>query len=137
MSRPYDTVLRIRRRETDDYGIAIAGAREQLDQLGRAIASRGEEMKRQGHASVADPLLSSHAYLSRLRRERSELVKIERHADAALDALRDRAAQAFAAMRATEESADEHEQEVQRAVGRKEQSEADDLAGSRLVRNRR
>ena len=108
MSRPYEAVLRIRRRETDDYGIAIAGAREQLDQIGRAIASRADEMKRQSRASVADPLISSHAYLARLRRERSELVQIERHADAALDALRDQAAQAFAALRATEESADQH-----------------------------
>jgi flagellar export protein FliJ len=137
MSRPYDAVLRIRRREVDDYGIAITGVRENLSRIEQAIASRAEEMKRQGRVGAAEPLLSSHAYLNRLRRERSELTRVGTEVDAELDALRDQAASAFASLRATEESAELHEQQVQLELGRKEQAESDDIAAARLLRNRR
>jgi hypothetical protein len=137
MSRPYDAVLRIRRREVDDYGIAITGVRENLTRIEQGIASRGEEMKRQSRASAADPLLSSHAYLNRLRRERAELVLVGNQVDAELDLLRDQAAQAFTSLRATEESADQHAQQVQLEIGRKEQAESDDIAAARLLRSRR
>jgi hypothetical protein len=137
MSRPYDAMLRIRRREVDDYGLAITGARENLARIEQSIASRADEMKRQSRVSAADPLLSSHAYLGRLRRERAELVRVESQADAELDLLRDQAAQAFASLRATEESADQHHQEVQIELGRKEQAVLDDISAARLVRSRR
>jgi flagellar export protein FliJ len=136
MSRPYDAVLRIRRREVDDYGIAITGVRDNLTRIEQAIASRADEMTRQGRAGAADPLLSSHAYLSRLRRERAELIQVGTMVDAELDALREQATEAIAALRATEESAEQHEQEVQLELGRKEQAEFDDIAAARLLRRR-
>jgi hypothetical protein len=137
MSTPYSTVLRIRRREVDYYGVAIAGAREQLSLIEQAIAARAEAIKQESRIGAADPLLSSHAYMSRLRRERSELRTVEAQADAALEALRVEAAEAIASLRATEESADEHAREEGLALGRKEQAEFDDIAAARMLRSKR
>jgi flagellar biosynthesis chaperone FliJ len=137
MTGPYATVLRIRRREVDDYGVAIAGAREQLSLIEQAIAVRAEAIRHESRIGAADPLLSSHAYMSRLRRERTELKRVEAEADAALEALREQAAEAVASLRATEESADEHAREEGLALGRKEQAEFDDIAAARLLRARR
>ena len=81
--------------------------------------------------------MSSHFYLARLRRERAELTAVEVKADAALEVLRDEAASAVASLRATEESAEQHALEESLALGRKEQTELDDLAAARLRRNRR
>jgi flagellar export protein FliJ len=136
MSRPYDAVLRIRRREVDDYGVAITGVRDNLARIEQAIAIRAEEMKLQGRAGAADPLLSSHAYLSRLRRERSELARIGTQVDAELDTLREQATHAIASLRVTEQSAEQHAQEEQLAIGRKEQAEFDDMAAARLLGRR-
>jgi hypothetical protein len=136
MSSPYDAVLRIRRREVDDYGIAIADARALQARLEAAMTAQAETARREAVTSAADPLLSSHAYMARLRRERAELHQAGREADAALDVLRDEAAEAIAALRVTEESADQHAQEESLAAGRKEQAEFDDIAAARLVRRR-
>ena len=136
MTTPYDAVLRIRRREVDDYGVAITGVLDNLARIEQAIASRAEEMKRQSCAGAADPLLSSHAYLSRLRRERAELTQVGTQVDAELDSLREQATHAIASLRVTEQSAEQHEQEVQLAIGRKEQAESDDIAAARLLSRR-
>ena len=134
---PSATVLRIRRREVDDFGVAIAGAREQLSLIEQAIAARSEAQQREGRIGAADPLLVSHAYMSRLRRERAELKRVEAEADAALEALRAEAAEAVASLRATEESAEQHAVEEGLVLGRKEQSEFDDIAAARMLRARR
>jgi hypothetical protein len=136
MSTPYDAVLRIRRREVDDYGVAIAGARDQLATIGQAVASHADAIHRESRIGATDPLLASHAYLSRLRRQRAELAAVEARADAALEALRSQAAEAVASLRATEESADRHALDENLALGRKEQAEFDDMAATRLRRKR-
>ena len=101
-----------------------------------AAVSGLPQTTRERLTGAADPLLSSHAYMSRLRRERAELNQAGREADAALDALRSEAAEAVAALRATEESADQHAAEESLALGRKEQAEFDDIAAARLLRRR-
>lgn len=137
MSGPYDAVLRLRRREMDDYGVAISGAREQLDRISDAKVRSTEEMKRQSRLGAADPLLSSHLYLARMRRQREDLVRAEAEADATLELLRKEAAQALASLRATEESAEQHQAEEDLAIARKEQGEFDDLSAARLSRSRK
>ena len=135
MSGPYDAVLRLRRREMDDYGVAISGAREQLDRISDAKTRSIEEMKRQSRLGADDPLLASHHYLARMRRQREELAHAEVQADAARERLRNEAAQALASLRATEESAEQHQAEEDLAVARKEQGEFDDLSAARLARS--
>ena len=74
--------------------------------------------------------------MARLRHERAELHTAGREADAALDALRDEAAEAIAALKVTEDSAEQHAQAEALAFGRKEQAEFDDIAAARLMRRR-
>ena len=136
MSSPYDAVLRIRRREVDDYGVAISDARALQARLEAAMADHAEAARRERQTGAGNPLLSSHAYMARLRRQRAELAHAGAQADAALDALRSEAAEAVAALRATEESAEQHAQEESLALGRKEQAEFDDIAAARLLRRR-
>lgn len=133
---PYDTAMRIRRREVDRIKIDIAMTVTHIDGLARQdgeIAARIVEERRQASALR----LPADAWHDRMRSERARIADARRTAEALLATLRARATEAFGALRALEEAASRHREEAARAAAVAEQARLDDVATSRFLREQR
>ena len=137
MKTPYDPAIRIGRRELDDVRIAINVQLNQLVQIQNERQGVDAAMTREAAAAAGDPIISSYAYLTRMRAERSRLDREGSAAGARLERLRDKAAAAYGSLRAIESAADDYRSEEARAAASAEQARIDDFSGAAYLRARR
>ena len=130
---PYDTALRVQRREVDNVRISISVALEHSTAIEQAQIQLAEKARAEREAP-RDLLLPTDAWTAHVRRERGRLEEQARLADAKLTHLRAQAIEAYGTMRAIEGAADRHRDESERTEAIAEQGRIDDLGAARFVK---
>ena len=137
MKTPYDGALRVRQREIDRIGAAIGTENARLSALEGARRSAEAAAQAELRLASADPMLSTYAYLARMRQIQERIESDRTSSAARLDRLRDEATDAFGGMRAMQSAADSYKVEQVRVIAVSEQSLADDISTAALLRARR
>lgn len=133
---PYDTALRVQRREVDAVRVSISAEVDRIAEI--EMRSRAHDASMIAERSLAQALpIASDAWAARMRMERLQMDHAANLAEARLRRLRDQAVEAFGTMRAIEVAAERYQDEEDRIVAGAEQSAADDLAAARFLRTRR
>jgi hypothetical protein len=137
MKTPFDTALRLQQREMDRVGIAIGAETGQLLAIETARSDAEKAAAAEAAAAAVDPMMSSFAYLSRMRMLRDRLEQDRAASAARLDRLRDEAIDVFGSKRAMETAAESFRAAEERAAAAAEQSLVDDISTAALLRARR
>jgi len=132
---PFDTALRVQRREVDSLRISISVAVERLSHLERSHRENIDIARRE-RASTNEIWVPTDAWAARMRAERTRLLRDARDAEARLAQLRSQATELYGTMRAIEQAADTYRAESERTAATAEQTGLDDVVAARLVRNR-
>ncbi len=133
---PYDTALRIQRREVDTVKVSISVEVERIVVLDGQIAAHDTRLRDERALAHAMPF-ASDAWTARMKHERIRLDDAARMARARLGQLRAQAIEAYGTMRAIESAADRYRDEADRVADAAEQASIDDIAAARLLRERR
>jgi hypothetical protein len=133
---PYDTALRVQRREVDALRLSIS---LELAQVATFEAQRIDHDRtgRDERAMAATQTFPSDAWARRMRSDRARLDEAAQLASARLTALRAQAGEADGTVRAIEIAADGFRNELERSAANAEQGSADDLAAAAFLRARR
>lgn len=137
MKTPYDGAMRVQQREIDDVRVAINIQVNQLVQVETSRTAVDAAIARETAIAADDVLISSHAYVERMRAVRARLTEDQAAIDARLGQLRAKAAAAYGSLKAIESAADNFRDEAERASASAEQSRLDDFAAAALVRRAR
>lgn len=136
MKTPYDTAMRVQRREIDAMGVAINVQVNLLNQIESARDEmRGSIVREAGVAAEAFDI-PSHAYMERIRAEQQRLARDGAVQGARLDQLRNKAAAAYGAFRAIEVAAEGYKEEAGRRSANAEQAGIDDNAAMAFLKAR-
>lgn len=136
MTTPFDTALRVQRREVDAMKVSISIEIENISTLTSQTQAHEIRMREERALSALVPI-ASDAWTSRMKAERSRLDHQSRLAQMRLIQLRAQAVQAYGTMRAIEGAADRFKDEAERLAAGAEQASIDDIAAAKLVRARR
>ena len=136
MTTPFDTALRVQRREVDAMKVSISVEIENISALTSQTQAHEIRMREERVLSALVPI-ASDAWTSRMKAERSRLDHQSRLAQMRLIQLRAQAVQAYGTMRAIEGAADRFKDEAERLAAGAEQASIDDIAAAKLVRARR
>lgn len=137
MKTPYDSAMRIQQREIDDVRVSINIQVNQLVQVESSLDAAERAVAREGASAAQDPMMSSYAYITRMRAERARLDADRKAAGQQLDRLRVQAANAYGSLSAMETAADRHRADQIRTAESAEQSRIDDFAAIGFLRARR
>jgi phage terminase small subunit len=137
MKTPYDTAMRVRQREIDDVRLEISVQVSQLVQIETRHMTIEATLDRETRIAASDSVLSAHAYVERIRRQRAQLAADRANADARLGQLRAKAVAAYGAFKAIESASDSFRNDAIRTIANAEQSHLDDLATAAFVRGLR
>jgi hypothetical protein len=133
---PFDTALRVQRREVDSVKVSISVEVERITTL--EAHTRAHEVTVQQERALAYALpFASDAWTARMKAERARLDEAAFLAQARLGRLRAQAVEAYGTMRAIEGAAERYENEAERVLAVAEQSAIDDIAAAKLIRARR
>ncbi|MBO9713522.1 hypothetical protein [Sphingomonas sp.] len=133
---PYDTALRIERRELDAIKLSISVEVELLRQFEDTHATLLDSMKRERAVASATGL-PGDGWATRMRSRRGELEAAARMSRDRLAALRENATEAYGKVRAIETAAETWQEEAERAASVAEQAQIDDISGARIIAKRR
>jgi hypothetical protein len=132
---PFDTALRVQRREVDSVKVSISVEVERITTL--EAHTRAHEVTVQQERALAYALpFASDAWTARMKAERARLDEAAFLAQARLGRLRAQAVEAYGTMRAIEGAAERYENEAERVLAVAEQSAIDDIAAARFLRTR-
>lgn len=133
---PFDTALRVQRREVDAVKVSISIEVERITTLeaqSRTLAERAREER-----AVATSLpFASDAWAARMKYEQIRVSEAAYLAQARLGQLRAQAVEAYGTMRAIEGAAERFQDEADRTAATAEQTGIDDIAAARFLRARR
>lgn len=133
---PFDTALRVQRREVDTVKVSISVEIETISTLNHQ--TRAHEIRmREERALAATVPVASDAWTLRMKAERARLDRQSQLAHGRLTHLRAQAVEAYGTMRAIEGAADRFKDEAERAAAGAEQAMIDDIAAAKLVVARR
>lgn len=137
MKTPYDTAMRIHRREIDAMGVAINVQVNLINQIDQAREEMRTHIIREADVAAADLGISSHAYMELIRAEQSRLIRDGAAQGARLDQLRAKAATAYGAYRAIEVAAEGFVEAANRRSANAEQAGIDDSSAVAFLKARR
>ncbi|NWK98907.1 hypothetical protein DM806_25235 [Sphingobium lactosutens] len=137
MKTPYDTAMRVQRREIDAMGVAINVQINLLNQIETARDEAHASIQREADVAAGDLGLSSHAYMERIRAEQQRLKRDGAVQNARLDQMRGKAAAAYGAFRAVEVAAEGFREDANRRSANAEQAGVDDSAAVAFLKSRR
>jgi len=137
MKTPFDGAIRLGQREIDDMRVAINVQIAQVVKIEAARADNEREARRQREVAGDDAMLSSYAYLARMRAERARLNESQATAEGQLSRLRSEALAAYGTLKAVGSAADAWRGDAERAIEQTEQGHLDDLTNAGFVRGRR
>lgn len=133
---PYDTALRLYRRQVDEIKLSISVEMERLAAL--TARTRAHEATWQEERALARALpFASDVWAARMRDERAQIDAAQSNAQTRLDCLRRDAAKVYGTLRAIETAAERCRDDAERAMAVAEQAGIDDLSASRLARSGR
>jgi hypothetical protein len=132
---PFDTALRVQRREVDAVKVSISIEVERITTLeaqSRAHAARAREER----ALATSLPFASDAWAARMKHEQIRINEAAYLAQARLGQLRAQAVEAYGTMRAIEGAAERYQDEADRTAAAAEQTGIDDIAAARFLRAR-
>jgi hypothetical protein len=132
---PFDTALRIHRREVDTVKVAIGAEVERITAIETHARAHDTQMREERALAHALPF-SSDAWTARMKADRARLQEAATLAEARLGKLRAQALEAFGTMRAIEGAAERYRDEAERVTALAEQGAIDDLAAARFLKLR-
>ncbi|MBC9032584.1 hypothetical protein IAG41_09290 [Sphingomonas sp. JC676] len=133
---PFDTALRVQRREVDAVKVSISIEVERITTLeaqSRTLAERAREER----ALATSLPIASDAWAARMKYEQIRINEAAYLAQARLGQLRAQAVEAYGTMRAIEGAAERYQDEADRTAATAEQTGIDDIAAARFLRARR
>jgi hypothetical protein len=133
---PFDTALRVQRREVDAVKVSISVEVERIATLESQTHAHDATMREERALAAALPF-ASDAWTQRMKAERIRLDEAAYLAQARLGRLREQAVEAYGTMRAIEGAAERYETEAERVAALAEQGAIDDLAAARFLKARR
>ncbi|MFT3976469.1 MAG: hypothetical protein QM688_05060 [Sphingomonas bacterium] len=130
---PYDTALRLYRRQVDQIKVSISMEVETISTL--TTRSRAHEARLREERALARALpFASDAWTARMCDEKRGIDAARGEAQGRLERLRRDAAEAYGTMRAIETAAARWRDDAERISAVAEQARIDDLAAARLSR---
>jgi hypothetical protein len=132
---PFDTALRVQRREVDAVKVSISVEVERITTI-ESQARMHDARMLQERALASSLPIASDAWTARMKAERARLDEAAHLAQAKLGRLRAQAVEAYGTMRAIEGAAGRYEDEAERTIALAEQSAIDDIAAARFLRAR-
>ena len=132
---PFDTALRVQRREVDAVKVSISVEVERITTLETQTRVHDARMREERALAYAMPF-ATDAWTARMKAERARLDEAAYLAQARLGRLRAQAVEAYGTMRAIEGAAERYEDEAEREIAVAEQSAIDDIAAARFLRAR-
>lgn len=133
---PFDTALRVQRREVDTVKVSISVEIETIAALNHQAHAHDARMREERVLAASVPV-ASDAWRLRMKVERARLDQQAQLATMRLTHLRAQAVEAYGTMRAIEGAADRFKDEAERAAAGAEQAMIDDIAAAKLVVARR
>ena len=138
MRTPYDGFVRLQKRAVDEVRLSISIEVGHIVQTERAQAALEAEQEAECLAAARDPMISTHGWLRARMADQARLIATRQAHEAALDHLRVQAREAYGAQRVAENAAQLYARRIEQARPARQQAEADDLSGARmLIRLRR
>ncbi|NIJ20849.1 hypothetical protein FHS95_002541 [Sphingomonas naasensis] len=132
---PFDTALRVQRREVDAVKVSISVEVERITTLETQTRAHDATMREERALAYAMPF-ATDAWRARMKAERARLDEAAFLAQARLGRLRAQAVEAYGTMRAIEGAAGRYEDEAERVEALAEQNAIDDIAAARFLRAR-
>ena len=132
---PFDTALRVQRREVDAVKVSISVEVERITTLETQTRTHDARMLQERALANSLPI-ASDAWTARMKAERARLDEAAYHAQAQLERLRAQAVEAYGTMRAIEGAAERYEDDAERTVALAEQAASDDISAARFLRAR-
>jgi hypothetical protein len=133
---PFDTALRVQRREVDSVKVSISETITTITTITHQANAHDQRMREERALAATIPV-ASDAWRLRMKAERARLDQQAQLAQVRLTHLRAQAVEAYGTMRAIEGAADRFKDEAERVAAGAEQSMIDDIAASKLVIARR
>ena len=133
MKTPFDTVLRMRRREIDQTRIAIHMETTRLTEIDRQSRDLEEEIAREYELCAQSWAASTEAFMKRRMSQQAHLVAQRVAVSEEIGRLRDEAIDAYGARHVLETAAEAFRDDHKRRQSRAEQREADDLCAARIA----
>jgi hypothetical protein len=135
MKTPFDGAIRVGQREIDEMRIAISVEVDQLVKIETAQIAHEREIRRQRDVVGDDVLLSSHAYLARMRGDQARLKENQAIIDNRLAQLRAKAVTAYGTLKGVSSAAESWCGDAEQAIANAEQGHLDDLSNANFVRD--
>jgi len=132
---PFDTALRVQRREVDVVKVSISVEVERITTLETQTRTHDARMLQERALANSLPI-ASDAWTARMKAERALLDEAAYLAQARLERLRAQAVEAYGTMRAIEGAAARYEDDAERTVALAEQAASDDISAARFLRAR-
>lgn len=133
---PFDTALRVQRREVDSMKVSISVEVETIASLSHQTLAHEVRMREERALAATIPVVSD-AWRMRMKAERARLDQQAQLAQVRLIHLRAQAVEAYGTMRAIEGAAGRFKDEAERVAASAEQTQIDDIAAAKLIRARR
>lgn len=137
MKTPFDTAIRVQRREIDAMGAAISSHMNMLNRIERVHEELRSSAAREAAVAANDLSMTTHAYMERVRAERARLANEQALQQARLAQLRMEAAAAFGTCRSIESAAEDYRDEAGRLLANSEQAALDDGAAVAYLKARK
>jgi len=133
---PFDTALRVKRREVDAVKVSISVEIETITTLDQQTLAHEIRMREERALALMVPV-ASDAWRLRMKAERARLDQQAQLANVRLTTLRAQAVEVYGTMRAIEGAAGRFKDEAERVAAGTEQAMIDDIAAAKLVIARR
>jgi hypothetical protein len=133
---PFDTALRVKRREVDAVKVSISVEIETITTLDHQTRAHEIRMREERALAITVPV-ASDAWRMRMKAERARLDQQSQIANLRLTHLRAQAVEVYGTMRAIEGAAGRFKDEAERVAAGAEQAMIDDIAAAKLVIARR
>ncbi len=133
MKTPFDTVLRIRRREIDQTRIAIHAETTRLLEIDQESRALEQELAREYEVCAESWASSAEAFIRRRMSQQAQLLAERIAVSEELDRLRREAVDAYASRHVLESAVEAFHADRKRQVSQAEQREADDLRAARVA----
>ncbi len=130
---PFDTALRVQRREVDTVKVSISETITTITTISRQTEAHDLRMREERLLAASVPV-ASDAWTLRMKAERARLDHQAQLAQVRLTHLRGKAVEAYGTMRAIEGASDRHVAEAERTTAIAEQGGIDDLGAARFVK---
>lgn len=133
---PFDTALRVHRREVDALKASISTEVERITTLDHQARTHDDTLRQERALAYAMPF-ATDAYAARMKAERIRLDEAAHLAQARLGKLREQTVEVYGTMRAIEGAAERFQDEADRTAAVAEQGVIDDLAAAKFLAARR